>query len=746
MPLHRIARPSLLSCVVTTSLFGAQVAAQSGSDWLTHDGRPALTRVREGGTPFDPNQRLTPFAVSLGTSNAPANGLVESPPEYSPARGVLFEYGGGWESVVTSCVAKLTATAAHDEIAYVVVANGSVQASATAAFIAAGATMSKVVFLVHPNDSIWLRDYGPHFIWQGGTLAIVDSHYYPNRTLDNFIPTLIGDDDFGLPTYDIGLYYSGGNFQPGPNRTGFVTALVQNDNPSSGGFTTALIEELYRDYQGIDTLHIMPQLPGTVDGTGHVDMWMYLVDENTVIISEFIAGSNATAISITNNAVPYMQALGFEVFRPKAWVTGGTHYTYANAFRVNNRIFVPVYGTTLVPGGVASYNDEDADAMAKWSAAAGPGVEIVPIQCNSIIPAAGAIHCIVMQVPRYGNAVPAAHVLAPAEGDVWVSGTTETIRWSASDTNNVALATVDLDYSLNDGANWTALAGGMPDSGSYAWLVPSGASSQARIRVTVHASDGDVIAAVSDRYRQGPGTAHVYTYASGAGSDKFAHGHQTASWSASVSGKVSPVTTALSAANYTAMSTSNATGGDGDTNRFIAPSVTSGNEDTHLFRIRLTESPADIDEIRVRWEGYADNCTQAELYVWDRVASQWGNGRGLAGQNRYLDNFAGNRDELLDGALRLNISNYVDTDGSLRLLAYGQRSGDETFVDFVSVTVKSLDDCTGDFDGNGAVDGADLATLLGAWGPCGGCAADFDDNGSVDGADLAVLLGAWGGC
>lgn len=52
--------------------------------------------------------------------------------------------------------------------------------------------------------------------------------------------------------------------------------------------------------------------------------------------------------------------------------------------------------------------------------------------------------------------------------------------------------------------------------------------------------------------------------------------------------------------------------------------------------------------------------------------------------------------------------------------------------------------CVGDLDGNGSVDGADLGTLLGAWGASG--LADLDGNGSVDGADLGVMLGAWGAC
>jgi hypothetical protein len=50
----------------------------------------------------------------------------------------------------------------------------------------------------------------------------------------------------------------------------------------------------------------------------------------------------------------------------------------------------------------------------------------------------------------------------------------------------------------------------------------------------------------------------------------------------------------------------------------------------------------------------------------------------------------------------------------------------------------------GDLDGDGSVNGADLAILLGSWGPCKGCSADFNGDNVVDGADLAVLLGAWG--
>ena len=46
-----------------------------------------------------------------------------------------------------------------------------------------------------------------------------------------------------------------------------------------------------------------------------------------------------------------------------------------------------------------------------------------------------------------------------------------------------------------------------------------------------------------------------------------------------------------------------------------------------------------------------------------------------------------------------------------------------------------------DLNGDGVVNGADLAILLSAWGGSG--PADLDGDGAVTGADLAILLGAW---
>jgi len=68
-----------------------------------------------------------------------------------------------------------------------------------------------------------------------------------------------------------------------------------------------------------------------------------------------------------------------------------------------------------------------------------------------------------------------------------------------------------------------------------------------------------------------------------------------------------------------------------------------------------------------------------------------------------------------------------------------------TYDDFV--VDGTLAPTSPDFNGDGAVDGADLALVLGAWGECpvGCCAEDSNGDGIIDGADLATVLGGWTG-
>jgi hypothetical protein len=149
---------------------------------------------------------------------------------------------------------------------------------------------------------------------------------------------------------------------------------------------------------------------------------------------------------------------------------------------------------------------------------------------------------------------------------------------------------------------------------------------------------------------------------------------------------------------YTRISASDATGGDTDPNRYYSGLPGSGYESTHIFDFTIAEDPGLILDIGVLWEGYGDDCTQMELYVWDNVLDNWSNGAGLAGSNMYMDNFAGNLDRDLVGHIQSDFSNYIDNDGKLTLLLYAERANDRSFHDYISVTVTYADLLSSDLD------------------------------------------------
>ena len=59
-------------------------------------------------------------------------------------------------------------------------------------------------------------------------------------------------------------------------------------------------------------------------------------------------------------------------------------------------------------------------------------------------------------------------------------------------------------------------------------------------------------------------------------------------------------------------------------------------------------------------------------------------------------------------------------------------------------TVSCQSSCPADLNGDGKINAADLAILLGSWGSAG--PGDLDGSGAVGAPDIAILLGAWGDC
>ena len=280
---------------------------------------------------------------------------------------------------------------------------------------------SNVEYLDISTNSIWMRDYGQNTIYKNDvdSIMLVDWIYNRPRPDDDSFPESLAEYlDFDLYQTSVNPYQlvaTGGNFMSDGFGTAFSSNLIIDENDGSGPYNSVNypnhsvdeIDEIMHDFMGIETYIKMPVLP--YDAIHHIDMHMKLLDEETLLVSEYPEGmSDGPQIEenlqyILNNfttkwgnpfkviRIPSPPSTsgaypGSQSFNP----TDGYYRTYTNSVFVNKTVLVPFYR-------------EEYDTIAqRIYEEALPGYNIVGIDCdnsgNNIISLSGAIHCITHSV------------------------------------------------------------------------------------------------------------------------------------------------------------------------------------------------------------------------------------------------------------------------------------------------------------------------------------------------------------
>ncbi len=431
---------------------------------------------------------LNPIQAVQSRGAAPM-GLVRTPGEYEPAEGIIMAWEGSasWKLILAQMTREITTTG--DAKAFIFVDSASERTSAMNDVAAQGADMSKVQFEIKRTDTIWARDYGPRYIFlgsqpdgTGGVRAMVDHTYNRPRPNDNSLPSYwanVRDEPYFL----IPLVHGGGNYHletGNPAGVGHATRLINNENP---GLTEMEIVQHWKDYQNLDTTLYTPY-PSFVDSTQHIDMWMIVLDDDKVMISEWVNEPSASWAVTSDDAAADFAARGFEVFRVPAVRSGGTHYTFTNAVICNDLVLVPRYTNSTA----AQFND---DALAVWESAY-PDKTIVQINCQALVTSAGVMHCIVKHVPGPANgAAPGVYMTSQNDGAVLDPGAMVTTTWLYDSPDGVVDA--DLLLSTDGGATFPTEIGVGFDasSGAFEWSVPDVGTSDARLRLVIRDGDGD---------------------------------------------------------------------------------------------------------------------------------------------------------------------------------------------------------------------------------------------------------------
>ena len=436
------------------------------------------------GTPIP--RSMTPREAALwnsgyglrGTGTLPPEGALYCPPEYAPMDGILIAWEGStsWKNILGRMCGQITTTGNAD--VYCAVDAVSEISGATSVMQSFGTNMARVEFVVGQTDTIWIRDYGPRYIYQGDVRVIVDHHYNRPRPFDDGFPSIFASHK-GHTRYHNDVIHGGGNFHLDALGEGYATELMVNENPSK---SVPQLLDIYKDFQNLD-LTILDALPTSIDSTQHLDMWMQIIADDAVVISDWPTQSGTIQDQICDQAALDMAAKGYTVHRIPAVHSGGTHYTFTNVVMCNDLVMIPSYTNSTA----ATHN---ATALGVWQAAL-PGKTIVQIPSQDIVTAAGVLHCIVMHVPAHrGGSDPTAYLYAPLDGSILAPGALQALEWAADD--DEAPFQFDLEWSDDGGASWTPITVGLPGWTRLTyWSAPSAATNEGQLRLTVRDAQGN---------------------------------------------------------------------------------------------------------------------------------------------------------------------------------------------------------------------------------------------------------------
>ena len=376
-----------LTLLIIISLFSGAVMAQDLPNYMTPQELEFLKTYKRSPVPQTDD-------------NNPPPGPVRTMAEWEELQALQITW-----TQQTAILRQIVDYAQEECLVYIICSDSN----SVKSYLTAGSVpIVNIRFLITSFNSIWCRDYGPWTVYSNviDTMRIVDWIYNrPSRPQDDATPLFIAN-YMGVPIHRTlqspnDLVNTGGNYMVDGHGTAFASKLILTENQAGNPYgvsakTENQIDGIMNSYMGINRYIKMNTLP--YDVIHHIDMHIKLLDEETLLVGQYPPGIadgpqiEANLQEVINN---YQTCFGkrYKVVRipmpPEGGQypnNGGDYRTYTNSVFVNKTVIVPTYE--------AQY---DTTALRIYREAL-PGYKIYGINCNSIIPSLGAIHCITKEI------------------------------------------------------------------------------------------------------------------------------------------------------------------------------------------------------------------------------------------------------------------------------------------------------------------------------------------------------------
>ncbi len=347
-----------------------------------------------------------------------------------------------------------------------------------------GLRHNNVRFLEAPGNSFWFRDCGPicFYYGAGDTVGMLDFEYYPGRALDDSLPVFI-ERQFGLPNFTTQIEWEGGNCLVdgagmvlssdaiyANNRDTYGQLTWDGSDPSTISYitkaplTNAKVRDSLAELIGTRTTYILPAFRYD-GGTGHVDLYVDMIDENGFVYSKMpddyyqwadykTGRKNMDSLcsyqtifgtKYKHRSIPFPSRDNGSNFASQTQYNQQYTRTYSNHTFVNNVIIQPCFS----PVGTDGMPTADWDrANIEKVKLAYPGYTIYCVDVRDFDGSGGAIHCITKQIPAEHPIRILHQSITGNTGDAYNS---ENVIVKARATNVDGIASITLSYRIGDG-------------------------------------------------------------------------------------------------------------------------------------------------------------------------------------------------------------------------------------------------------------------------------------------------------
>ncbi|MCH2451027.1 MAG: agmatine deiminase family protein [Gracilimonas sp.] len=223
--------------------------------------------------------------------------------------------------------------------------------------------LDRIVIHQQKINTVWARDYGPVFVIKGDSYVITDWEYnawgekYTPWENDNTLPSFIAN-KFNIKRVEPGMILEGGSIEVNGSGVLLTTESVllnENRNPK---LSQSEIENILKEYLGIDQIIWLKQgLAGDITD-GHVDNITRWLNEDTVVtmVCEDPDDINyerlqenleiLRSVKLKNGRNLHIETLPLPKISMEGIITDDTKYvpaSYASYYIANGVVIVPLY-------------------------------------------------------------------------------------------------------------------------------------------------------------------------------------------------------------------------------------------------------------------------------------------------------------------------------------------------------------------------------------------------------------------